>query len=51
MKYDEMNAKANQFAPLLIEKRIRKNERVAIMSRNNEHFFYGVEELIEHVLD
>ncbi|SFD77258.1 feruloyl-CoA synthase [Bacillus sp. OV194] len=41
LTYADMNGKANQLAHLLIEKNIRKNERVAIMSRNNEHFFYA----------
>ncbi|MGG0240875.1 class I adenylate-forming enzyme family protein [Bacillus rhizoplanae] len=41
LTYMDMNNKANQFARLLKEKGIGRNDHIAIQSRNNEHFFYA----------
>ncbi|MBP2239655.1 acyl-CoA synthetase (AMP-forming)/AMP-acid ligase II [Cytobacillus eiseniae] len=39
--YKDMNQISNQIARLLQEKGIKKGDRVAIMARNNEHFFFA----------
>jgi acyl-CoA synthetase (AMP-forming)/AMP-acid ligase II len=40
ISYPEMNKKANQIARYLQELDIRKGSRIAIISRNNEHFLF-----------
>jgi acyl-CoA synthetase (AMP-forming)/AMP-acid ligase II len=41
LTYAEMNKKCNQIARLLQNQGVKRGDRVAIMSRNNEHFFYS----------
>jgi acyl-CoA synthetase (AMP-forming)/AMP-acid ligase II len=41
LTYPRMNRIANQFARFLQEKGIKRNDHIAIQSRNNEHFFYA----------
>lgn len=41
LSYPEMNRMANQFAGFLSERGIKRNDRIAILSQNNEHFFYA----------
>ncbi|MCQ6267936.1 AMP-binding protein [Fictibacillus sp. WQ 8-8] len=41
LTYADMNSRANQFARLLMQRGIKKNEQVAILSRNNENYFFA----------
>lgn len=41
LTFAEMNQKCNQIAKLLQEKGVHRGDRIAIMSRNNENFFYA----------
>jgi acyl-CoA synthetase (AMP-forming)/AMP-acid ligase II len=41
LTYVDMNTKANQLARLLQESGIKRNDHIAIQSKNNEHFFYA----------
>lgn len=41
LTYEEMNHTSNKIARFLQTKGISKGDRVAIMSRNNEHYFYA----------
>ncbi|UTR12693.1 long-chain-fatty-acid--CoA ligase [Evansella sp. LMS18] len=41
LTYAEMNSKCNQIARLLHDRGIKQGDRVAVMSRNNEHYFYA----------
>lgn len=41
LTYPEMNSAANRLARFLQEKGIKRKEHVAVLSQNNEHFFYA----------
>lgn len=41
LTYPEMNSAANRLARYLQEKGVKRKEHVAVLSRNNEHFFYA----------
>jgi acyl-CoA synthetase (AMP-forming)/AMP-acid ligase II len=41
LTYAQMNQKCNQIAKLLQYKGVKRGDRIALMSRNNEHFFYA----------
>lgn len=45
--YSEMNNKCNQIAHFLESQGVKKGERIAIMSKNNEHFFYSFFSLLK----
>lgn len=40
--YDDINKKCNQIANFLIEADVGRGDRIAIMSRNNENFFFAL---------
>ncbi|MED4015554.1 class I adenylate-forming enzyme family protein [Sutcliffiella cohnii] len=41
LTYEEMNSITNQLARNLLQNGVKRGDRIAIMSRNNEHFFYA----------
>lgn len=41
LTYEEMNNNSNQLARNLLHNGVKRGDRIAIMSRNNEHFFYA----------
>ncbi|MEN1967829.1 long-chain-fatty-acid--CoA ligase [Lentibacillus sp. N15] len=47
MSYPELNAKVNQIARCLQESGVQKGNRIAIISTNNEHFFFAYFSLLK----
>ena len=47
LTYEDMNYKANQIARYLMNAGVKRGNRIAIMSRNNEHFFYAYFSLLK----
>lgn len=41
LTYRDMNKRCNQLARLLQKQGVQHGDRIAVMSRNNEHFFYA----------
>ncbi|WP_249310388.1 AMP-binding protein [Bacillus sp. FJAT-49736] len=41
LTYPDMNSAANRLARYLQEKGVKRKDHVAVLSRNNEHFFYA----------